>query len=107
MARPRTRLPWRYDDLRQEFITASGVVTLKELAELRYGIATSHIDLRGAWTGWRIRGAMLKSPRGMNVTVRPETAAQFARWLRDMEARDATAFGIESQTKRVPLYIVR
>ena len=46
MARPRTRLPWRYDDQRQEFTTPAGVVTLHELAELRYGLATSHVEGR-------------------------------------------------------------
>lgn len=107
MARPRTRLPWRYDDQRQEFTTPAGVVTLHELAALRYGLATAHVDLAGPWTGWRIRGALLKSPRGVGITVRPEIAAQFARWLRDVEANEAAAYGLPGPERRVQLRIVK
>lgn len=107
MARPRTRLPWRYDDQRQEFITPAGVVTLHELAALRYGLGTSHVDLSGPWAGWRLRGALLKSPRGLGIEVRPEIAAQFARWLRDMEANEAAAYGLRAPERRVQLSIVK
>lgn len=107
MARPRTRLPWQYDDQRQEFTTPAGVVTLHELAALRYGLATAHVDLAGPWTGWRIRGALLKSPRGVGITARPEIAAQFARWLRDIEASEARTYGLESSQARVHLRIIK
>lgn len=94
MARPRTRLPWRYDDARQEFITPAGVVTLHELAALRYGLATSRVSLTGPWTGWRLSGSTLRGPRGTSITLRPDTATQFSRWLRDMEARHAASLGL-------------
>lgn len=107
MARPRTRLPWRYDDQRQEFTTPAGVVTLHELAALRYGLATAHVDLAGPWTGWRIRGALLKSPRGVAITMRPEIAAQFGRWIQEVETREAVALGMAMHARRVPLRIVK
>ena len=107
MARPRTRLPWRYDEQKQEFITPAGVVTLHELAALRYGLASSHVDLSGPWAGWRLRGALLKSPRGLGITVRPEIAAQFGRWMREVEANESVALGLEAHVKRVQLKIVK
>ena len=107
MTRPRTRLPWRYDAQRQEFTTPSGVVTLHELAALRYGVATSHIDLAGPWTGWRIRGALLKSPRGVSITMRPEIAAQFGRWLREVESNECAAYGLDAPQRRVQLRVVK
>ena len=107
MARRPPRLPWRYDDQRQEFTTPAGVVTLHELAELRYGLATAHVDLAGPWTGWRIRGALLRSPGGVGITMRPEIAAQFARWLRDVEANEAAAYGLPAPERRVQLRIVK
>lgn len=107
MARPRMRLPWRYDDLRQEFTTPAGLVTLHDLAAIRYGVATSHLDLAGPWAGWRVRGATLRGPRGASIIIRPETAAQFARWLRDMEARDAAAFGVNEPPSRPRLYVIK
>lgn len=107
MGRTRSRLPWRYDDQRQEFITPAGVVTLHELAGLRYGLATSHVDLAGPWTGWRIRGALLKAPRGTEMTVRPEIAAQFGRWLRDVEMREAATYGTRPANRRPTLYLIK
>jgi hypothetical protein len=100
-------VPWQYDDQRQEFTTPTGVVTLQELAALRYGLATAHVDLAGPWTGWRIRGALLKSPRGVAITVRPEIAAQFARWLRDVEATEAASYGLKAPERRALLRIVK
>lgn len=105
MARNRSRLPWRYDEERQEFTTPTGVVSLHELAALRYGIATSHVDLHGPWTGWRIRGALLKGPNGVSMRVRPETAAQFARWIRENESAQEAAAGKRRQ--RPILYLVK
>jgi len=105
MARNRSRLPWRYDEERQEFTTPTGVVSLHELAALRYGIATSHVDLRGPWTGWRIRGALLKAPHGVTMCVRPETAAQFARWMRENESTQEAQAGKRNQ--RPILYLVK
>lgn len=85
MARPRKRLPWAYDDKLQQFTTPAGVVTLKELAELRHGLLTSHFDLRGPWTGFRVQGSLIVSKHGR---LRPETAAQFVRWLGDMQRQE-------------------
>lgn len=105
MSRPRSRLPWRYDDASQSFTTPAGVVTLHELAALRYGLATSHIDLAAPWAGWKLRGAMLIAPGG-GARIRPEIAAQFGRWLREMDARDAAAFGSTAPRER-KLYLVK
>lgn len=104
MGRPRTRLPWQYDEARQEFVTAAGIVTLSELAELRYGCANSRIDLAGPWTGWRIRGNKLKPPHA-GFVITTSSALQFARWLRDCEIRDARACELAASPPR--LYVVR
>lgn len=103
MARRPSRLPWSYDDQRQEFTTPAGKVTLHELAALRYGLATSRIDLAGPWAGWRLRGAVLKSPQGAAITVRPEIAAQFARWLREIESRESGDGGQVNQRTHLRL----
>lgn len=81
MGRPRNRLPWAYDDTRQQFTTPAGVVTLQELAALRYGIHTSNIDLHGPWAGWRVRGERLMPPYGGGYALRPDTAKFFTRWV--------------------------
>lgn len=107
MGRPRTRLPWQYDAITQTFTTPAGVVSLQELAELRYGHATSHVDLTGPWSGWRIRGNTLRAPRnGPTITVKPDTAQQFARWLIEAEKRDGISLGITPAT-RPHLYAVK
>jgi hypothetical protein len=85
VSRPRSRLPWAYDESRQQFTTPTGVVTLHELAALRYGIHTSHIDLHGAWTGWRVRGARIIPPHNGSFALRPDTAKLFGTWIEQGE----------------------
>lgn len=84
MARPRSRFPWAYDDAKQQFTTPTGVVTLQELASLRYGVYNSKIDLHGPWNGWRISGARLLMPHNGHG-LRPETARLFSAWIEQGE----------------------
>lgn len=84
MGRPRNRLPWHYDDQRQEFTTDAGYrVTLHELAQLSYDVRRNRIDLVGPWQGWRLRGPRLHPPRAYgNITMKPEVLGQFLTWLK-------------------------
>lgn len=84
MSRPRTRLPWLYDEKTQQFTTPAGVVTLSELAALRYGVHTSQIDLTGPWTGYRVRGSRLLMPHSSQA-LRPDTARLFSAWVEQGE----------------------
>lgn len=102
MGRRRKRLPWQYDEELQQFQTPSGVVTLKELAELRHGLLTAHVDLHGPWKGWRVQGSVITSRHGK---LRVETAAQLIRWQEDAARQEMTAAG-QTEQRRPGLRLV-
>jgi len=82
MARPRTRLPWQYDDHRQEFRTPAGrIITLTSIARLLDDQLYNRHDFTGPWTGWRMRGDRLMPPHAGSAALRPDTCRAFLRWI--------------------------
>lgn len=104
MARRRSRLPWQYDDGTQTFTTPAGPVSLRDLADARYALATGRLDFLGPWAGWKLRDGALRGPH--RITLRPFTAVEFGRWLQEANAQDARRFA-EQTTTRPILRIVK
>lgn len=98
MARRRSRLPWQYDDKTQTFTTPAGPVSLRDLADARYALATGRLDFPGPWAGWKLRDGALRGPH--RITLRPFTAAEFGRWLQETSAQDARMTNGQKRTRQ-------
>lgn len=64
------KFKWRFDHKSQTLITEAGhPITVKEIARWLQDTVETHHDLKGPWTGWRIRGKTLRGPGGQTYTA--------------------------------------
>ena len=74
---------WTFDKQTQVLRSPAGwSITVREIAQQLQDKVYGRHDLSGPWTGWTIRGKILKGPHGIAVT--PD-------FLRSLQATTATA----------------
>lgn len=60
---------WTFDDKTQVLQSPAGwTITVREIAQQLQDKVYGRHDLTGPWTGWTIRGKVLKGPHGITLT---------------------------------------
>lgn len=60
---------WKFDKHKQTLHSPAGwTITVREIAQQLQDKVYGRHDLSGPWTGWTIRGKVLKGPHGIAVT---------------------------------------
>lgn len=63
------KFSWKFDPVAQTLHAPSGwTITVREIAQALHDRTAHRHDLTGPWAGWRIRGKILKGPRGERLT---------------------------------------
>ena len=63
------KFQWKFSASKQLLTAPSGhSITVREIATWLQDRVHTRYDLTGPWAGWRIRGKVLKGPRGQSFT---------------------------------------
>mgnify|MGYP004709296845 CR=1 FL=1 len=79
------RLNWHYDAEIEAFVTPYGTIRLCELITVASERARGHVNLTGAWRGWKIRNGALIPP-GTRIRITPDTLRRYQQWASHSDA---------------------